>query len=348
MPKEKKARHFTCAQCLKPPGWYEIRRNITPQTLEFRTADDLDKHLKAKHRSAMFRCPAVGCFKGASARMFQKGETLTQHIKESHKPNTLYSCPVEECSFVPSGLDELAIHAYWIHKNEPTTYSMRADLAWRDRSVGPVFNAATWLYFRCPVWNCGTSLSGDYGCVSTHLLRHFPIELDRVRDKLAGFGYEIETDARLAMENNATQQTAVYIKCPACDVRCESGVSFRRHFEDGHMLERSPGASDHYGRLRHDIKSWTISDYSNQLRRRPCWDESPFHWMLRKLKRGEDSPQCSYPRCTFQLHDQRFTHPSLLRDAEDVVADLLPHRLGLLRQYPAFISHTLFRDSLAE
>lgn len=166
MPKEKTTRHFTCAKCSRGQGW--LWKKKEPQKVTFQKTIDLDKHLKEEHGSTMFKCTAIGCFRGASAPLFQKSETLTQHIKETHRPDTKYTCPAEDCTFAPSDLDTLAIHAYWTHISRPAEYHLRSGYSWKDALVRPAFNAATWQYFRCPVWNCGSLVSGQYDEVSAH------------------------------------------------------------------------------------------------------------------------------------------------------------------------------------
>jgi hypothetical protein len=352
MPKEKTPRQFTCAKCPKPVETWSshTRRYETaePHTIRFRTAADLDKHLEVEHRTAMFRCTAVGCLKGALAPKFQKSETLTQHIKESHKPDTIYDCPVKDCTFLPSVLDDFAVHAYWTHSRDPATYYSNHRLAWKDDRIRPMFNAATWLYFRCPIWNCRKFISGGYNQVSTHLLKHFPIELEQVQHNLSGCGYELFPVRSSGVEGQATQKIMVHIKCPACDALCESGASFRRHLEADHILARSSGTSDHFETWRRNVESWTVTESMRHLAQSPCWMESTKALWIRSVRRKDDPRVCSYPGCSFQWNGYASQHPSLLRDVVDVIDDLFPHRMRILQHYPAFISHPCFKDSVAE
>jgi hypothetical protein len=352
MPKEVTPRQFTCAKCLKPDTTFNFQtreyEKAEPQTIRFRMAADLDKHLEAEHGTAMFRCTAVGCLKGSSAPRFQKSETLTQHIKESHQPNTIYTCPVTDCAFEPSGLEDLVVHAFWTHKRKPTVYNLRSAYTWRDGSVRPIFNAAPWLYFRCPIWNCRKIVSGGYNQVSTHLLKHLPIELEQVQHNLSGCGYEVLSARSPGVEGQATPKIMVHIRCPACDALCESGASFRRHLEADHILARSSGTSDHFETWRRDVRSWTATDFIGHLAQRPCWMESTNGLLIKSVKRGGNPQVCSYPGCSFQWNGHASQHPSLLRDVVDVVDDLFPYRMRLLQHYPAFISHPCFKDSVAE
>jgi hypothetical protein len=351
MPKEKTPRHFTCAKCSKPVK--KLNRDTwtlekaEPQTISFRLATDLDKHLEVEHGTAMFRCTAIGCLKGASAPKFQKSETLTQHIKESHKPDTTYRCPVKDCTFLPSVLDDLAVHAYWAHR-KLTEYNLRSTGTWSDGSVRPIFNAAPWLYFRCPVWNCRKFISGGYDRVSTHLLKHFPIELEQVQHNLSGCGYELFPVRSSGVEGQATHKIMVHIRCPACDALCESGASFRRHLEADHILARSSGTSDHFETWRRNVESWTVTESMRHLAQSPCWMESTKALWIRSVRRKDDPRVCSYPGCSFQWNGYASQHPSLLRDVVDVIDDLFPHRMRILQHYPAFISHPCFKDSVAE
>jgi hypothetical protein len=215
MSKVKTARHFTCNICANPKTHWSGRKP-EPRTITFPTSDGLDKHLREEHRSAMYSCTAIGCFKGTSAPKFQKPETLTQHIKESHKPDTVFSCPIETCAFEPSKLDGVAIHAYWMHSRN---YGWLED----TRVVSAVTNAATWMYFKCPVWNCRKLVSGDHKKISAHLLAHSPVVLDQVQSKLAADGYELSPIPITGQpENSLPHMSSIWIKCPACETRCEN------------------------------------------------------------------------------------------------------------------------------
>jgi len=56
---------------------------------------------------------------------------------------------------------------------------------------------------------------------------------------------------------------------------------------------------------------------------------------------------CSYSGCSFQRTNGKsgsHEHPSLLRDAGDIIEDLISHRIEILRHYPAFISYPYFEE----
>jgi hypothetical protein len=343
--REKKPRHFTCLKCLKPSKRLIKYGDAIPQTIEFSTSDGLDKHLREEHRSTMYSCTAVGCFKGTSVPKFQKPETLTQHIKELHRSDTIYSCPMEGCSFGPCHLDHLVIHAHWTHTIVPSEVHERARFQRGCRGLSSFMNAATWQYFRCPVWDCRKFVSGGHRKVSAHLLAHLPIELENVRDELAFDGYEIYNSHGLVALSSALRASSVQIKCPACEVRCESDADFRHHIEATHMLARFRGALEHFETWRKDIESWTVKQRLKKASQRPCWLESVPDSVFYQVSRSrETSRKCSYSTCPFQVWKGGEDHPSFLRTAGEIATDLWPHRMEILRHYPRFITHPLFQE----
>jgi hypothetical protein len=294
----------------------------------------------------MYSCNAVGCFKGKSAPKFQKPETLTQHIKESHNSDTIYACPIKSCNFEPSKLDHIAIHAHWMHTKTPSKVGARGlRLQDHDASVDAVINAASWKYFRCPVWNCRKFVSGGHKKVSAHLLAHLPIELENVRDELAFDGYEIHNvHGLVALSTDTFRASSVKIKCPACEVRCESDVNFRHHIEANYMLARSLGMREHFETWRADVISWTIQVYIEHVSHRPCWLDRGIHIRERLFGPGREPLKCSYSTCSFHLRPGTEQHPSFLRPAEEIVTDLWLHRKRILRHYPQFITHPMFQE----
>jgi hypothetical protein len=345
--REKKARHYTCSKCLKPAKWLVVYWGVVPQTIEFSTSDELDKHLQTEHKSAMYNCNAVGCFKEESAPKFQKAETLTQHIKESHEPGVMFSCPVKTCAIEPSKLDDVAIHVHWAHSEQPSepSHSHKTLLKRDCMEAIALINAATWRYFRCPIWNCRKFVSGGHKKVSAHLLAHLPIELEDVRDELARDGYQIDSvPDSLPLRPDTLRTSSVQIKCPACEVRCENDAEFRRHLEASHMIARSPGVLEHFRTWREDVTSCSTERDIKKLSSLPCWLEGDERYMVKISCRVK----CSYSTCSFSLEEREETHPTFLRPANEVTIDLWLHRIKILRHYPDFITHPMFQEQYPE
>jgi hypothetical protein len=322
-----------------------------PRTIEFSTSDGLDRHLQAQHESAMYSCTAVGCFKGTSATKFQKTETLTQHIKESHGPGVMFSCPSKTCTFEPSKLDDVAIHAHWMHTTNPSKIAARG---WRhrlhDATIDAMINAASWNYFRCPIWNCRKFVSGGHRKVNAHLLAHLPIELEKVQDELASDGYEIRyAPIDIAIDISAPHTISIHIKCPACGVRCEDETSFRDHFEAIHMIAKSLGVLEHFKTWKEDVTSCSTNYFVKELSSRPCWLERVANPESYKLRASCDtSLKCSYPTCSFALSKEETSHPSFLRPANEIVQELWSHRIKILRHFPQFITYLMFNEQYLE
>lgn len=338
MPKEKKARHWTCNQChLKT---------------SFSSTDELDKHLQTQHHSAMYSCTAVGCCKRTSAPKYQKSETLTQHIKESHTHDTIYLCPVKTCTFTPSRIDDLAIHAHWEHTKHPSQLCYRdASSSDNSVSVASIINAATWMYFRCPIWSCRKLFSGGHKKVSAHLLAHFPTELLKVQDALAIDGYQLRSNLEVLRPGDVScQDISVHIKCPACKVLCENEKVFKHHIEADHMIEDSPEALQHFDTWREDVISDSLKDNVELVSSRPCWLDRHIYPRLGKseilLRSRVTSLKCTHSTCLFELIPGQKGHSSFLRSAESIATTLWPHRVQILRHYPQFLTYTMLQKQV--
>lgn len=347
MPKAPKGRKLTCRSCLYPqkPRY----RDSAPQSkrLQFSTPDKLDEHLKAEHSSSMYECNAIGCFKGTSTTRFQKTETLTQHIKESHGPDSMFSCPENTCNFGPAKLDEMVVHIHWTHTGNIDLLRLTTQ-KWQDwrhtkRAVRAVMNSAPWLYLMCPVWNCQKSISGGYDKAKAHLLGHSVDQLDCIREKLAEHGYEIQLHPNVGAGPDIRHTKSIHVKCPACKVCCEDDESFRRHLENDHLL--AFGAADHFLTWRRDVKSKVCRDFHSRFDRHPCWIGAEGFRRRRVAHTVGKFVGCSFPSCSFVEPQEEDKHPSFLRAAEETKAELGPCRMEILRHYPDFLDHPLFEES---
>jgi hypothetical protein len=356
MPKVKTARHFTCRRCANPLIEWTFGHRPEAIKITFSTSDELDKHLRTEHKSAMYSCTAVGCFRGTSAPKFQKAETLTQHIKELHNPDTIYTCPINTCNIEPSKLDHIAIHAHWTHTKNPSKIDLRGRQPRNyDAAVSAMINAASWSYFRCPIWNCRRFVSGGHEKVSAHLLEHLPIELESAQDGLAMNGYEIGVAPdTIALSNDPllTSSVHVQIRCPACGVRSDDDAEFRHHIETSHMLARSPGMREHFETWRADVMSRSLKVLIDRVFRRPCWlDRASYHDRHGRnsvfKSCGVPQKKCSYPTCSFYPSSTNEEHPGFLRPAEEILTGLWPHRAQILRHFPQFISHPMFQERVS-
>jgi hypothetical protein len=299
----------------------------------------------------MYSCTAVGCFKGTSTPKFQKTETLTQHIKESHKPDTVFSCPVRTCPFEPSKLDDLVIHAHWMHTSNPSEllYQTRFQDGWKE--VSSFVNAASWKYFRCPIWDCRKFVSGGYEKVSAHLLAHSRVQLESGKDGLANGGYEIQFAPYVSRWSPGHPHgSSVQIRCPTCGVLSKDDAKFRHHIETSHMLAKSPGMLEHFETWRKDIISQCRKGYmaaNHNVEDRPCWLAQEIYYAglarIDILSYGE-TVKCSYSTCSFDLKGTMNSHPSFLHPDSDLATDLWEHRVEILRHHPQFITHPMFQE----
>lgn len=344
MPKEKKPRHFTCAKCLRPRNKFWGNKSSAPasQTITFPTSTELDKHLQTQHRSRTYKCTARGCLgKGGSLRQFQRSVGLTDHIKQSHRADTIFSCPVGSCKFTPDVLDVVAVHVHWAHSYRPHEPSGRSTLMRSCDEARGFINAAAWMYFRCPVWNCCKILSTRYSESAAHLGKHSAFELGNVQDKLSNVGYEVAL-ATDTTTSDATCRICIWIRCPVCEARCEDEECFRRHIQGKHMFSQSPGTLEHSETWRSDVLSWTAQHLANRTARSLCWLTMATYYTPR------GSRECSYPGCSFRATSRRDEHPSFLSSIENVTMVLFPHRMRILRHWPDFLGQPMFQQPVRQ
>lgn len=343
MPKIVTPRRYTCAQAR------------CGKKVSFATPDELDSHLRIKHRSKMYKCTALGCVgKRGTARKFQHSHQLTTHIKDSHCPETNFMCPAEDCSFGPEDLDNVAAHVYWSHTLRPERTSGRlryvstlATKSWNldaQDSVQGFVSAATWRMARCLISDRCKPFTNSHLALIDHLAVHSPKEICCAKDKLLANGYEVQ----LNPNDQVQGKFSIKIICPACKFPYEDKASFQRHVQEDHLLINLPGVWDHFEVWKSCIWSWTRSQEEKRglmSSRKYCWHE---HTMVESERlRSSITWQC--PKCKFVLVDNDYgrtpqQHPSFLRPMEEVASELLQHRFAIARHFPDFLTHPIFQD----
>jgi hypothetical protein len=305
----------------------------------FKSTYELNRHVQTVHggeSAKRFVCNARGCFNGRLPWSFARSDKLTSHVKATHNYNTVFNqCPVAACTFGPCTLEFLGVHIQHAH------YAVEEGRA--------VFNATPCKTRRCPLWRCGKHVIADK--LMAHIETHASDDVDAAKSSL-----ELEG---LSIERTPQNDITVHVVCPACRVATSDTKQFARHLVNDHLYARSSGGYTHF-------EKWKAQWIENA----PKWDPRIktllpwsrihiFDYYTRKL-----DYQC--PCCPFSVtnvggydrhqsqqdeRDQRDKralikghHLSFLRPEAEVVSELYPHRMAILRLWPEFVTHPVFAD----
>lgn len=300
----------------------------------FSREGDLKRHCKVKHESRKpFVCLARGCFKGPLPPAFPRADKLTAHIKACHDHRNVFTrCPVECCNFQapPScNLDILAIHIKHTHS--------------RVDSGSAFVNASALTSLKCPFWSCGKYFK--HGSFLGHFNAHSTAE---VTDAVAGSYWEgllVHYHSAPMPEAGIEHLSAVGVICPVCNIACGDFEDFKQHFWTRHLF--SEGGAEHF-------RSWcstldqhvSASRRSNRNRHVP-WERMSRYWFFSETGTVR-CPSCSlsvnlrsdwHRESTLETH-----HLSLLRPTEEVIVELFPYRMQIVRLHPDFATHPIFAD----
>lgn len=293
----------------------------------FSRRGDLERHVNSRHAQQLsYACPAVGCFKGHSPTKFARSDKLADHLRAVHWHHDIrFRCDRRGCQdHGLMSLPELAAH-----------YSLRY-----HESGNTINNASRKR--RCPLWTCGKSFMFDN--FITHLSGHSDDELESIFDLLQDAGYVVAGANSMSAEMSTTsRRLSIKVRCPVarCQAVCADHEHFAQHLIFSHLAQQGSAAHDHLSQWSHEVCGAAM------LR-----NGAFFPWDLKSYA-GFVSRAC--PACPFrsddiivggniaQIVEKYMAHQkSLFRPDEDVIAELEPYRVQLLRLCPAFYKHPLY------
>jgi uncharacterized C2H2 Zn-finger protein len=300
----------------------------------FKSPYELARHTQTLHggtSAKRFICGALGCFRGQQPWSFARADKLTSHIKATHNYNTVFNqCPVVTCTYGPCTLEVLGVHIQHAH------YGLEEGRA--------VFNATPCKTRRCPLWRCGKHIATD-GFMA-HIITHASEDIEPAKSSLDLEGFFVETTPQ--------HKITVHVVCPVCEFVLLDTKQFARHLADDHLHASNSGGIVHFEKwkayweknaqkFRSQVKEllpWSrIRDISTYSHKRdyqcPC---CPFS-VMGAGRWFEDSQDQRDKRTLIREH-----HLSLLRPEAEVVAELYPHRMAILRICPGFVTHPVFAD----
>jgi hypothetical protein len=283
---------------------------------------ELKRHIDQKHGgNRLYTCGALGCFKLGSTRWtFPRLDKLTDHIRVAHNYSTTFSgCPVHSCSLVPLPLDVLGVHLRRAHSG----YKAEARA---------ITNATNLNVRRCPLSGCNNKLFGSEEYL-IHLESHGAEDLRAANSNACFESIVFECVNIPGTTSDITTGLIVKIACPACKTITPTVDQFKMHLWTNHLFLNPPHNIGHFLAWKDVLKKHHIQDIEP-------WSERVAHLYT--------SIKCS--RCIhsiFTVHDREVAqaqHPGLLRPTEQIVSELMPFRMQILRLYPDFLTHSIFED----
>jgi hypothetical protein len=314
--KRRKKPSFECVDCV-------------PEIV-FSRRTDLARHQRLKHSredQQHFVCSAQGCFRGLAPWSFARSDKLTSHIKTTHNLDTIFShCPIKGCTFGPCTLEVLGIHIQRAH--QPHEEGGRA-----------ILNATSCKTLRCPLWRCGNHYTANK--LLQHITSHDKEEVDANKPSLELLG--------LLVQSTPGCDVTLQVVCPICNTASTDIESFTRHLATAHLYSPQSGGLEHFETWKVHLSRKLRSDSVPTINRLPPW--CSFDRAI-IISESIKCPSCLFSGTEVREYglDQDKTraikehHLSLLRPEAEVVRELYPYRMQILKLWPEFVTHPVFAD----
>lgn len=288
---------------------------------------ELKRHINQKHGgNRLYTCGALGCFKLGSTRWtFPRLDKLTDHIRVAHNYSTTFSgCPVDSCNLVLLPLDVLGVHLRRAHSG----YKAEARA---------IMNATNLDVRRCPLSGCNNKLFGLEQYL-LHLGSQHGAEELRAASSSACFESIVFGFVNMPGTTSPISSALnVSITCLACQTITPTVQQFKMHLWANHLFLNPSQNIGHFLAWKDVLKKHHIQDVEP-------WSERVAHLY--------DSIKC--PKCIHSISTVYYTvhyreeaqaqHPGLLRPTEQIISELMPFRMQILRLYPDFLTHPIFDD----
>jgi hypothetical protein len=300
---------------------------------------ELKRH-RATHGVASFACRAEGCFNKQMPWTFTRSDKLTAHIKATHTRDTVFAaCPVTGCAFGRCTLETLGVHIARVHERGPRWYA-------KEVEEGRAFlNASSCKARKCPLWRCGKHVKAPE--LLGHITKHAK------HDVLAAIP-ELEHEG-LIVHHASDLGLIITVSCPICNTKSDGMDHFINHLWTSHLFLAGSEGADHFKAWRSVLIHHASKPVDGDIQNLLPWANP------RRLSLNEaELIACPYCLLSFgDLGGSRYIisesqqaarnaalahHLSLLRPEAEVVAELYPYRMQILRLYPEFVSHPVFAD----
>jgi hypothetical protein len=271
---------------------------------------------------------------------FTRSDKLTAHIKATHTRDTVFAaCPVTGCAFGRCTLETLGVHIARVHERGPRWYA-------KEVEEGRAFlNASSCKARKCPLWRCGKHVKAPE--LLGHITKHAK------HDVLAAIP-ELEHEG-LIVHHASDLGLIITVSCPICNTKSDGMDHFINHLWTSHLFLAGSEGADHFKAWRSVLIHHASKPVDGDIQNLLPWANP------RRLSLNEaELIACPYCLLSFgDLGGSRYIisesqqaarnaalahHLSLLRPEAEVVAELYPYRMQILRLYPEFVSHPVFAD----
>jgi hypothetical protein len=286
---------------------------------------ELKRHMRSRHGADQtFFCGALGCFKrGTTCWTFPRLDKLTDHLRATHAHAAPFSgCPAKDCDVGPLPLDVLGAHVQRAHPN----------CVAEARSI---LNATTARRRKCPLSGCNNRLFSLHTFI-VHLQGHGAEDIYAARSNWCFESLAFNFSFVSGMCNVAVTGVIIGIACPACSTTSSTFEQFQLHLWSSHLFVDSSQGAGHFLAWR-DALTQVRGTFSGIV----PWENSMLH--------HRHTIQC--PQCMHSASDSSFPssglgtqHPGLMKPLDQIVLELGPVRMQILRLYPEFLTHPIFDD----
>ena len=298
---------------------------------------ELARHVQAKHSDVpgVFVCRAEDCHNKGLPWTFTRSDKLTAHIKACHTRDTIFTtCPGKRCSLRRSTLETLGVHIERAHTH--------------DRGTRAVLNATPRKARKCPLWRCGKHIKPCK--LLDHAATHTKEEILAAASSLGTEGLAVVSVSGSVQSDHAPSGFAIVVRCPICSAISSDSDAFVDHLWTDHIFLAGSDGPKHLVAwksivVKELIPLMTINFlpwagplkfvFPNKI------DEIECPSCLRSFIGPSNSEAKSRDTAKKAISTH---HLSLLRPEAEVIAELYPHRMQILRLYPEFASHPVFAD----
>jgi hypothetical protein len=297
----------------------------------FTSSYELARHNRTQHGHKRFVCDAHGCFQGQLPRSFARPDKLTSHIKALHGQQTVFAkCPIANCNFGSCTLNVLGVHIQRLHPD--------------DEYGRAVLHATSCKAFRCPLWRCGKHPTAKK--LLQHLACHKKEDVEAAKPSLETTG--------LLVQSTPGCDVTIQVVCPVCHTISADIEKFTGHLATSHLYTPKSGGSDHFDKWKACLTQYMpkYASARGEVAGLLPWSslDRPYLSSAMQVCR---CPSCPFSVAGFEgygLYDEnkeraiKEHHLSFLRPEAEIVQELYPYRMQILRLWPEFVTHPVFAD----
>ncbi|KAI9775411.1 MAG: hypothetical protein M1839_001105 [Geoglossum umbratile] len=273
----------------------------------FKRIYELQRHMKKHGGPVKYPCTAVDC-PSKRAAVFYRLDKFRDHLRNTHNPDDLFTCPDPACTIEPLPLFISVIHA---HSHNSNAFGKREGWHWALKAF-QVFDYSA-SKRPCPLEGCRKWL--PHTSVPAHLRSHEIGDLIGRETDIAEAGYDISSGCTI---------------CPVCRQTSASPEIFAEHL----VLHHLTVDVEHFAAWREACRPFITYKMLPWGRLHP-WEHPP--------REGLVCPMCGLQGAAGQSYFPEFTHQRNFLAPFDWIDKDLQNKI--LNLWPDFKTHPVF-DSI--